>query len=314
VQVCFNGWFFRRTGDKFYYAKGVPRIIPNEITLDDGRWKVTYEDKSALCADFDTAMAVREDMLADRYGSCPEDWDQGNFNDFGAVLSVKNGVVTHYKRYDSYNAADEELNKLPRVKLAVRSEDSPKYKPIAPESKEALQAFFDGVKPETVKTKETPMPETKVQILNEANEAGYRIAVRQLVKLVHAPLAAMFTAQFASEADKDGVKAKVELFLASEPGVIIVNALLAGTLTWVVSSGMTIPGVDKKHIERLSTELRISTMERGGNVVADMLMGPLQQVIAGLVGNIPKVEEPATLDAPRRVGVNGNVTKVNFAG
>lgn len=149
---------------------------------------------------------------------------------------------------------------------------------------------------------ETPMPTetskaptlTPQSILErskaEAGEAAWRTAGNQLVKLTRDPLAGLLSRHLGP--DDESLRKKIADFLTTEAG----TALLSGVLSLGLS---TLP--NHPHANRLSRELRVKALADIGDVVADVLMGPLRQVMAFYLQDMPQVPEaaePPQLPAP----------------
>lgn len=107
---------------------------------------------------------------------------------------------------------------------------------------------------------------TTEELKDNATEAGYRIAGRQLTKLTRDPLAAFIAGNGADES----TRAKIAEFLRTEVGEAMVSAFLSVGLA----------ASKEEHAAALSRELRVKAMTDAGDVVADLIMGPLRKVTA----------------------------------
>lgn len=134
------------------------------------------------------------------------------------------------------------------------------------------------------------MSEIVKTIRRDITEASWRTAGSQFVKLAREPLVGLLARHLGP--DDESMRARVASFLETELG----TAMLAGLLSAGV--GM-VPGTGSV-AERLSQELRVRAMADAGDVVADVLMGPLRQVMAmylhdGDGGNLVVTSAPAHL-------------------
>jgi len=120
-----------------------------------------------------------------------------------------------------------------------------------------------------------------------ATEAAWRTAASQLVKLTRDPLAAVIQRHLGPE--DESIRKKIADFLTTEAG----TAMLAGVLALGLS---TLP--QNERTAQLARQLRIKAMADMGDLAADVLMGPLRQVVSSyLQGDAP--EAPA---APPMLG------------
>lgn len=127
------------------------------------------------------------------------------------------------------------------------------------------------------------------QVSNEASDAAYRTAAKQLVKLVKEPLIAAIQRHLGP--GDDGVRAKIAAFLETDMGGFVIQTLIAASMSMVPN---TLP-----QQERLARELRVSSMADAGDMVADLLMGPLRDVISTYLKDVPhgiEVKVPALSD------------------
>lgn len=113
-------------------------------------------------------------------------------------------------------------------------------------------------------------PITKT-LQSDATEAAWRTAGHQLVKLTREPLVGLLSRHLGP--DDESMRKKIADFLATEAG----TALLAGMLSIGLSAMPTNAGDAP---QRLARELRVKAMADMGDLVADVVMGPLRQVMA----------------------------------
>jgi hypothetical protein len=140
-------------------------------------------------------------------------------------------------------------------------------------------------------------PAPSFQPRAEANEAAWRVAASQLVKLTREPLVAVVVRNIAP-GDRQ-VAAKVEAFLRSEAG----TALLAGMLAIGLSA---LPSSEGDHLQKLARELRVKGASEMGDLLADFIMKPLRQVLAMYLQDAPQPPaEPAYPQLPPRQEVEG---------
>lgn len=125
----------------------------------------------------------------------------------------------------------------------------------------------------------------------DATDAAWRTAGAQLVKLTRDPLAAVLCRHLGP--DDPAFRARVAAFLQTEIGAAMVSAVL--------SAGLTALPVAPAMRDRMARELRVAAMANVGDVLADLLTGPLREVAAlylqgGVVPQEP--EAPLGLDVP----------------
>lgn len=156
-------------------------------------------------------------------------------------------------------------------------------------------------------TKLTPVLKT---LENDAGDAAWRLAGSQFVKLAKDPLVALLSRQL-SPGD-ESFRARLAVFLDTEVGSAILASLLSVGL-----SAIPLPNADVT--QRLSRELRVRAMAGAGDVLADVLMGPLRQVAVMYLQGVPTgsasaPSEPAALPATQviealRAAAAGTVTE-----
>lgn len=121
---------------------------------------------------------------------------------------------------------------------------------------------------------------------SDATEAAWRTAGNQLVKLTREPLVGLLSRHLGP--DDESMRKKIADFLATEAG----TALLAGLLSIGLSA---LPTTGNEAPQRLARELRVKAMADMGDVVADVVMGPLRQVLAFYIqdmANAPSTSPP----------------------
>ncbi|MBL8603639.1 MAG: hypothetical protein JNK72_17065 [Myxococcales bacterium] len=140
----------------------------------------------------------------------------------------------------------------------------------------------------TMNEKITPVLKT---LEADAGEAAWRLAGSQFVKLAREPIVALLSRHLAP--DDASLRARIAMFLETELGTSLLSALLSvGLQALPVSQGEV--------TTRLARELRVRAMAGAGDVVADVLMGPLRQVAAMYLQGAPGAvsaapSEPAAL-------------------
>jgi hypothetical protein len=149
---------------------------------------------------------------------------------------------------------------------------------------------------------------------DSAVDAAWRTGGRQLVKLTQEPLVALLQRHL--DLNDDSARVKIASFLSTDVGKALVGAVLSMGLA-------VVPGDEKLKAvtQRLARELRVESMALMGDLVAEVVMGPLRQVIAlylqdlgGVVEqvvpkelaaapvapHVPSHEEARVVDMPRR--------------
>ncbi|MBI5517263.1 MAG: hypothetical protein HY909_26045 [Deltaproteobacteria bacterium] len=124
----------------------------------------------------------------------------------------------------------------------------------------------------------------------DAGDAAWRLAGSQFVKLTRDPIIALLSRHLAP--DDESMRLRVAAFLDTELG----NALLSSVLSAALSA---MPNVGNDVPQRLARELRVKAMAGTADVVADVLMGPLRQVMMLYLQGVPtESAQPAGLPAP----------------
>lgn len=113
---------------------------------------------------------------------------------------------------------------------------------------------------------------------NDAGDAAWRLAGSQFVKLAKEPLVAVLSRQLSP--DDESFRARLATFLDTEMGSAILSSLLSVGL-----SALPLPNADMT--QRLSRELRVRAMAGAGDVLADVLMGPLREVASLYLQGVP---------------------------
>jgi hypothetical protein len=144
----------------------------------------------------------------------------------------------------------------------------------------AIQRLKQEMKMNEPKSRGAVIKET---LTADAIEAAWRLAGSQLVKTTREPLVALLTRHLG--ADDPSMRAKVAAFLETDLGSAMLSAMLSVGLT-------AMPGTMGGVPERLAKELRIKSMAETGDLVADVLMGPLRTVMSLYLKDVP-VETPA---------------------
>ena len=132
-------------------------------------------------------------------------------------------------------------------------------------------------------TTPTPTAPTIAQTLAaDADAAAWRLAGSQFVKLAKEPLVALLSRHLGP--GDDSLRARIAAFLDTEFGFAIVTALLAAGLSAVPAP----PGSKAATINaKLARELRVNSMAVAADALADVLAGPMRQVIAMYLSGDP---------------------------
>ncbi len=148
--------------------------------------------------------------------------------------------------------------------------------------------------PSEEETKKMPIDPSAIknEIKDNANEAKYRIGAKQLVKLVRDPVAALVARKLGA-GDDESLRKKLSIFLMTDVGTAMLEGLLGGAL-----SGLPIESETR---EKLARELRVDSMSRLGDSLADVVMDPLRQVITMYLKDMPEIEESRALPPKEEV-------------
>lgn len=118
-------------------------------------------------------------------------------------------------------------------------------------------------------------PSKTTQILNtlqnDAVDAAWRTAGSQFVKLARDPLVALISRHLAP--GDDSMRMKIAMFLQTEVGAALLASVLSIGLSAVPANAGPAPA-------RLARELRVKAMADVGDLVAEVIMGPLRQVMS----------------------------------
>lgn len=123
----------------------------------------------------------------------------------------------------------------------------------------------------------------------EAIEAAWRTAASQLLKTTREPLVALLSRHLGP--DDPALRGRIAAFLETDIGTALLGSLLSVGLA-------NLPGAVAPQAGRLAKELRVKAMTDMGDLTADLLMGPLRQVVSLYIhGGVP-VPEMAQLPGP----------------
>jgi hypothetical protein len=104
----------------------------------------------------------------------------------------------------------------------------------------------------------------------DAKASAYRLAGRQFVKMTREPLVTFLAKNLGP--DDPSMRGRIASFLDTELGEAIVSAMLSMGLSMMPKTAGDVPSA-------LAQELRIKAMTDVGDVLADLLMGPLREII-----------------------------------
>lgn len=150
--------------------------------------------------------------------------------------------------------------------------------------------------PETstmTKTETTRMQQMTETVKTDATDAMWRTAGSQFVKLARDPLVGVLSRHLGP--DDEALRGRIAAFLSTEVGTALLAGVLAAGLSAMPKSAGAVP-------ERLARELRVKAMADMSDQLADVLMGPLRQVMmlylqdSQIAAAVPS--EPRALDAP----------------
>lgn len=120
----------------------------------------------------------------------------------------------------------------------------------------------------------------------DAEDAAWCLAGSQFVKLTRDPLSALLSRHLGPE--DDALRGKVGEFLKTELGASMLAAFLSLGLSSLPEGNGVAP--------RLARELRVRAMAGATDVVADVITGPLRQVMATYLQDLPAAPSaPPTL-------------------
>ena len=106
---------------------------------------------------------------------------------------------------------------------------------------------------------------------SDATDAAWRLAGSQFLKLSREPLVGLLQRHLGP--DDSALRARIATFLETPIGNAVLGSLLSVGLAALPASMGDKPG-------RLAKELRVKAMTDAGELVADVLMGPLRQVLS----------------------------------
>lgn len=236
---------------------------------------------------------TNEDSISDRLATLEaiEATDQENrvnaspFMRDGWHSAVKNGIRVF------------SINEFPGL---LPAPEAPK--PINPQSNETKSEKVIMANNENTKSAEM-LKTLKI----DANDAAWRTAGSQLVKITKEPLVALLCRHLGP--NDESLRGRIAAFLDTEIGSVLIESLLAAGLSAMPNTANGIP-------QKLGRELRIAAMADSADMVADLLMGPLMQVATTFLKgapedlDLPDVKPAATLPAPQEqfstpITVNG---------
>lgn len=120
----------------------------------------------------------------------------------------------------------------------------------------------------------------------DASKSGVRIARKQLLKLMRDPLVAYLAGNLGD--GSESARKKAADFLSSELGEALMSGLVGVGLSTIPDS------MGGQYKVMLAEELRVHGMTEVGDQVADLLMGPLRQVLSMFAGSMGPAEESDT--------------------
>lgn len=129
---------------------------------------------------------------------------------------------------------------------------------------------------------ETTHPMLKT-LQTDATDAAWRTAGSQFVKLAREPLVALLSRHLGP--DDESLRARIATFMETEIGTAMLTALLSVGLSSLPATGSPVP-------EKLARELRIRAMADTADVVADVLVGPLRQVVSLYLKDVTPTLQP----------------------
>lgn len=146
---------------------------------------------------------------------------------------------------------------------------------------------------------ETTHPMLKT-LKTDATDAAWRTAGSQFIKLAREPLVALLSRHLGP--DDESLRARIAAFLETELGTAMLTALLSVGLSSLPSTGSPVP-------EKLARELRIRSMADTADVVADVLVGPLRQVMAMYLKDVaPTLATSSQATLPEPMGAPMHTT------
>lgn len=158
-----------------------------------------------------------------------------------------------------------------------------------------------------LRAEETAMNPTQPNLLNtlraDATDAAWRTAASQFVKLAREPLVGLLSRHLGP--GDESLRARIAAFLETELGTAMLSSLLSVGLT-------VVPGVKGAAAERLARELRVKAMSGAADALADVIMGPLRQIMqtyAKDLGAIVEASVPPSLVEAARSSADAGVAE-----
>lgn len=145
-------------------------------------------------------------------------------------------------------------------------------------ARRSLDQFVRGVRPspqEKPMSEKSPIVDT---LQSDASDAAWRLAGSQFLKLSREPLVGLLQRHLGP--DDNALRGRIATFLETPIGNAVLGSLLSVGLSALPPSMGDKPG-------RLAKELRIKAMTDAGELVADVLMGPLRTVISTYLTDAP---------------------------
>ncbi len=154
-------------------------------------------------------------------------------------------------------------------------------------------------------------------------EVGMRLAGKQFTKFIQEPLVALTLRDLDPDSPEDMKKfrSKVANFLQTKLGKALIQLMLAGVFSAVpnrereeaerlnasrdISKGEGRVGVTDSFPERMSRELRTSAYSETGDIIVDLIMGPLRDITTDLIKKGYVTKEPAQLPVVEQPGSEG---------
>lgn len=162
--------------------------------------------------------------------------------------------------------------------------------PVAPATVTSASTEAVSAPKTTEKKMDTKLNPVLKTLEVDATEAAWRMAGSQFVKLAKEPIIALLSRHLGP--GDESLRGRIAAFLDTELGTAILSGVLSAGL-----SAMPLPANDIS--QRLSRELRVRSMAATGDVIADVLMGPLRQVAVMYLQGQPgaPAADPAALPA-----------------
>lgn len=168
------------------------------------------------------------------------------------------------------------------------------YIPVDPFGHAAAAIGVDNENVQWTPTQEGPVtdkPEIVKTLKADAADAAWRTAGSQFVKLTRDPLVALLSRHLAPE--DEAVRNKVAAFLQTEIGTAMLASLLSVALTAAPQTDIA---------ARMARELRVRSMAGAGDLIAEVVMGPLREVMATYLHGVPEaaaaLAAAPAIDAP----------------